>query len=138
MRVLHVDDSEPLTALVGFWLEEAEGLESVGAVHDFDRALSAVAAARPDVVVLDTLGTGELPAALPEVRRAAPGVRVLVYSGFPRERVVDPGGSEPDGYLHKGEDEAALINAIRGLGCREGSATKPQPRHAAHGRPAPR
>lgn len=56
MRVFHCDDSEAFTRLVSFGLSEHEDIEFAGAAHTAEAALAAVRAARPDVILLDTMG----------------------------------------------------------------------------------
>lgn len=116
LRVFHCDDSVPFTELVRFWLADHADLEHVGAVHDRAGALDTVAAAHPDVVLLDTLdaGPGE-PSLVEDVRRLAPGAHVIVYSGHPpglARRVVD---AAPDAVVQKAADERELVTTIRRL-----------------------
>jgi DNA-binding NarL/FixJ family response regulator len=113
IRVFHCDDSEPFTLLVRHWLDEHPDIVWVGAEHDRERVGESVAAARPDVVLLDTMGTpgnGEL---LSVVRGAAPDARVIVYSGY--VGLMGAGGlaGGADAYVDKADDESALVEAVR-------------------------
>ena len=113
IRVLHCDDSEAFTRLVAFWLAEHADIEHVGEAHTAEAALAALPTARPDVVLLDTLGKPGDDALPQAIRRAAPGVKVIVYSGYLRLMQEGALGRTADGYLDKGDDEGALLDAIR-------------------------
>jgi DNA-binding NarL/FixJ family response regulator len=113
IRVFHCDDSEAFTRLVAFWLAEHEDIEHVGRAHNAAAALEALPAARPDVVLLDTLGKPGDDSLLNEIRGAVPGVKVIVYSGYVRLMQDGALGRAADGYLEKGDDEGPLLEAIR-------------------------
>jgi DNA-binding NarL/FixJ family response regulator len=118
IRVFHCDDSEAFTRLVAFWLAEHPDIEHVGEARTPEAALAALPGARPDVILLDTMGRpgdGEL---LASIRAAAPGARVIVYSGYVRVMHEDALGREADAYLDKGDDDAALVAAIRQVAAR--------------------
>jgi DNA-binding NarL/FixJ family response regulator len=115
IRVLHCDDSEAFTRLVSFWLAEHEDIEYVGEAHTAEAALAALPVAKPDVVLLDTLGKPGDDSLLQAIRAAAPGVKVIVYSGYVRLMHEGALGQSADGYLEKGDDEGPLLNAIRAV-----------------------
>ena len=115
IRVLHCDDSEAFTRLVAFWLAEHDDIEHVGEAHTADAALAALPAARPDVVLLDTLGKPGDDSLLQAIRAATPGVKVIVYSGYVRLMHEGALGQSADGYLEKGDDEGPLLDAIRAV-----------------------
>jgi DNA-binding NarL/FixJ family response regulator len=83
VRILHCDDSAAFRALIRAELEGDDDLEVVAEAASIDAALRAAGAARPDVVLLDLLDTDR--DAVRELEAAAPGVRVVVLSGHPRE-----------------------------------------------------
>jgi DNA-binding NarL/FixJ family response regulator len=115
LRVFHCDDSGSFIVLVRHWLEEHDDLEWAGAERDRARVGEAVAAARPDVVLLDTMGRpgdGDLIGA---VRAAAPGVKVIVYSGYVGMLGDDGLGGHADAYLDKAEDDSRLVALIRSV-----------------------
>jgi len=118
IRVFHCDDSEAFTRLVAFWLAEHDDIEHVGEAHTADSALAALPAARPDVVLLDTLGKPGDNSLLLAVREAAPGAKVIVYSGYVRLMQEGALGEGADAYLEKGDDEAPLLEAIRSVAAR--------------------
>jgi DNA-binding NarL/FixJ family response regulator len=115
IRVLHCDDSDAFTRLVQHWLDEHADVEWVGAERDPARVPDSVAAAQPDVVLLDTMGQpgdGELIAA---VRAAAPAARVVVYSGYVSLMGAESLAQGADAYLDKADDEQALIACLRSV-----------------------
>jgi DNA-binding NarL/FixJ family response regulator len=115
LRVFHCDDSGSFIVLVRHWLEEHDDLEWAGAERDRGRVHEAVARARPDVVLLDTMGRpgdGDLIGA---VRAAHPPVKVIVYSGYVRMLGPERLGRGADAYLDKSEDDARLVALIRSL-----------------------
>jgi DNA-binding NarL/FixJ family response regulator len=113
--VFHSDDSEAFTRLVAFWLAEHEDIEHAGRAHTAQEALDALAQARADVVLLDTLGKPGDDTLLLAVRDVAPAAKVIVYSGYVRLLQEGALGHEADGYLEKGDDEGPLIDAIRAV-----------------------
>jgi len=115
IRVFHCDDSEAFTRLVAFWLAEHDDMEHVGQAHTAEAALAALPAARPDVVLLDTLGKPGDDTLLQAIRAALPGVKVIVYSGYVRLMHDGALGQSADGYLEKGDDEGPLLDAIRAV-----------------------
>jgi DNA-binding NarL/FixJ family response regulator len=112
IRVFVCDDSEWFAALVEAWLEPHEDLAYVGTADERAGALHALAAARPDVVLLDTMTHGLDPLLVEEVRAAAPGARVVISSGYPLEHATSIVG-EADGYVGKDADQSGTIAAIR-------------------------
>jgi len=115
IRVLHCDDSEAFTRLVAFWLAEHDDIEHVGEAHTAEAALAALPVAKPDVVLLDTLGKPGDDSLLQAIRAAAPGVKVIVYSGYVRLMHDGALGQSADGYLEKGDEEGPLLDAIRAV-----------------------
>jgi DNA-binding NarL/FixJ family response regulator len=115
IRVFHCDDSEAFTRLVAFWLAEHDDIEHVGQAHTAEDALAALPAARPDVVLLDTLGRPGDDALTLAIRAAAPQAKVIVYSGYVRLMQDGALGEAADSYLEKGDDEGPLLEAIRAV-----------------------
>jgi DNA-binding NarL/FixJ family response regulator len=114
VRVLLCDDSRSLATLVEHWLEDHDDLEFAGAVQHARDCFAAVQDARPDVVLLDTMGNPHDARTLELIRAAAPGVRVIIYSGY-----VALLGAEAlppaDAFVDKGASEAELVAAIRAV-----------------------
>jgi DNA-binding NarL/FixJ family response regulator len=118
IRIFHCDDSAAFTHLVHHWLQDEDQIEHVGAAHTGEAALAALGEARPDVVLLDTMGSPGDPSLLRAIRSAVPGSRVIVYSGYLSILDADALGDEADAYLEKGDDEAALVAMIRAVAAR--------------------
>ena len=115
IRVFHCDDSEAYTRLVELWLDDHPDLEHVGAAHSAEAALDALPAAKPDVILLDTMGEPGDDSLLRAVRERAPQAKVIVlsaYVGMIGEAATGPGA---DAYLAKDDDENTLVQAIRDL-----------------------
>ena len=115
MRIFLCEDSRSFAAAVGYWLEEADDLELVGVAYDRAAALDMLPDARADVVLLDTMNVGEQPLSVDEVRAAAGGARVVVYSGHAPVAAKQFVDGEPDLFLRKGDEPDHLIDALRGL-----------------------
>jgi DNA-binding NarL/FixJ family response regulator len=115
IRVFHCDDSEAFTRLVSFWLAEHDDIDYVGAAHTAESALASLPAVDADVVLLDTLGRPGDDTLLRAIRAAAPGARVIVYSGYVRLMKQDALGHGADAYLEKGDEEGPLLAAIRSV-----------------------
>lgn len=86
-RVVVVDDAPDIRMLVRIFLEQRADLEVVGEAGDGIEAIDVAAATVPDVIVLDV----DMPrmdgvTAIPEVRRVAPGVAIVMYSAFDDRR----------------------------------------------------
>ena len=115
IRIFHCDDSAAFTRLVAHWLDEHGDIEHVGAAHTGDDAVAAIGPARPDVVLLDTMGSPGDTGLLRRIRSAAPRARVIVYSGY--IAILDDGelGAGADAYLEKSDDERTLVAMIRAV-----------------------
>ena len=110
IRVFHCDDSQPFTRLVWHWLTRHGDIDHVGAANTIADALERVPGARPDVILLDTMGSPGDPQLLAEMRRRAPGARIVVYSGYVGLMALD---GEADAYVAKSDDDRELLAAIR-------------------------
>jgi DNA-binding NarL/FixJ family response regulator len=111
IRVFHCDDSEPFARLAWHWLSAYEDIDHVGCAHSAEQALERVAAARPDVILLDTMGAPDDTSLLDAMRELVPGARVVVYSGY--VGIIELDG-DADAYVAKTDDETDLVAAIRG------------------------
>jgi DNA-binding NarL/FixJ family response regulator len=109
-----VDDSADLRFLVRAAVEARGGFEVVGEAGDGQDAITQARSLEPDVVLLDldmpTMGGLE---ALPKLREAAPGSKVVVLSSFRRddyEPAARAGGAT--GYLEKGITARRLVDEL--------------------------
>jgi DNA-binding NarL/FixJ family response regulator len=125
IQVVVADDVEALRALVRLALEEHDDIEVVGEASDGRAAVAAAAALRPDVLLLDVSMPGyDGLEALIDVRRQAPGVAVVMLSGFAAARLA-PQAIElgAHSYLEKGASFPEIADAVRAAagarpGCR--------------------
>jgi DNA-binding NarL/FixJ family response regulator len=115
IRVFHCDDSEAFTRLVAFWLAEHADIDHVGEAHAAESALLALPAARPDVILLDTMGRPGDDTLLNAIRAVAPQAAVVVYSGYVRLMQEGALGHEADAYLEKGDSDTELVATIRAV-----------------------
>lgn len=116
-RVLVVDDSEDLRLLLRMRMERLEGLDVVGEAEDGMQAVEMAAALQPDLVVLDlAMPRMDGLEALPLIREAAPGVRVVVLSGFNQSTMSEKAmAAGADGYVVKGGPLGELFEVVEAL-----------------------
>jgi DNA-binding NarL/FixJ family response regulator len=116
-RVLLCDDVADIRALLRETLQAEPGLEVLDDACDGPGCLEAVDRAHPDVLVLDLAMPGlDGLEVLERLRDEAPGVRVVVFSGFARSRmepVVLRHGA--DAYVQKGAPLEEVAAAVRRL-----------------------
>jgi DNA-binding NarL/FixJ family response regulator len=97
VRVFHCDDSAAFRVLVREMLQDLGGVEVVGGAATLEEALDRLPDADPDVVLVDLFERQRADELLGLLRSAAPGARLLLYTGMPSERA--PEGA--DGHVHK-------------------------------------
>jgi len=118
IRVLVCDDSSPLRKLVELQLRDDDRFAAVEQAAAAEECLSAVARVAPDVILLDhgVQPEHEWREFLDHLRQAAPGTRIVLFSGLPspllRDEVKERG---LDGFLEKGQPAADLRRAIAAL-----------------------
>jgi DNA-binding NarL/FixJ family response regulator len=116
IRVFLCDDAEPFRALMRFSLAEDGEIEVVGEAGDGEAGVAAVAALRPDVVLLDlSMPRCDGMAAIPRMRRESPATAIVALSGFDTERMaaaVRERGAYA--YLEKGVAVDEIRAAIHG------------------------
>lgn len=89
IRVLVVDDVAELRALFRIVLEGDDRFEVVGEAADGEEAIAKAHELRPDVVMLDiAMPRMNGISAIPLLHQAAPGLRILVLSGFETDRIA--------------------------------------------------
>jgi DNA-binding NarL/FixJ family response regulator len=117
-RVVVVDDQALVRLGLRTILLAADDLEVVGEAADGEEALRVCAAAQPQIVLMDV----RMPrldglAALRELRRRDPTIRVLVLTTYPEDHLVrEAVQAGASGYLLKevqGEELLAAIRAAR-------------------------
>ncbi|HEY0708592.1 MAG TPA: response regulator transcription factor [Polyangia bacterium] len=99
-------------------VETSGDLDLVADAADARSGFQAIDTESPDVVVMDVaLGGMNGPSATREVKRRAPGARVLLLGTWPRERDVLEGfAAGADGFALKSDPVVSLIYAIRSVG----------------------
>jgi DNA-binding NarL/FixJ family response regulator len=114
-RILCVDDDPAANRIHAIVLGEQPDMDVVASASRADEVLPAIAAHRPDVVLLDYLLRGApCQDLLRAIARAHPGVRVIILSG------MDPSGLPDDlrsagasGFVTKGADLDGFLEEIR-------------------------
>jgi DNA-binding NarL/FixJ family response regulator len=111
ISVFVCDDSPAERFLMGQLIKERADLYLAGAASTAVGAVQAIAAAQPDVVLLDHLDhDSDVSVVVRAIREVAPGVKLLIRSGLPATRIV--GVSSADGYVEKAQDPESLWRAI--------------------------
>lgn len=117
IKVLVVDDDPDMRMLLRLQIEADDRLELVGLVDDGAQAVDHAKAHAPDVVVLDlmmpVLG-GE--AALPKLREAAPGAKVILYTARLADSITEDVKQGADAYLHVTPEHSDVIDTILRIG----------------------
>ena len=86
--MLLVDDYATLRALYRIAIEAQARFRVVGEASDGAQGVAEARRLQPDLVVLDlSMPTMDGLEALVQIRKAAPGARVIILSGFQRDRV---------------------------------------------------
>jgi len=119
-RVLVVDDDPDYRLLVRLALTTHAGFEVVGEAGDGPAAADEAARTEPDLVLLDcSLPGGDAFDALPAIRQAAPGARIVLISGYDAAELgLASRAAGVLGFLGKetrGRHLAAELEALAGL-----------------------
>ena len=116
-RILIVDDDEDIRMLVRMKLESRGSYHVLGEACDGEEAVRMAAELQPDLVLLDlAMPRMDGLQALPLIRDAVDGVRVIVLSGFDAHtmaaKVLAAGA---DDYLEKGHAIGQLTEVVDGV-----------------------
>jgi len=117
IRVLIADDQPVVRQGLRTFLELHDDIEVVGEAEDGERALEAVAALEPDVVLMDlVMPRLDGVAAIERLRERGSAARVIVLTSFLDEDKVLPAvRAGAAGYLLKDAEPAELVRAIRAV-----------------------
>ncbi len=115
LRLFVCDDAEDFRVLIRYAAEDDGGLEIAGEAADGEAGIAGVAATRPDVVLVDlSMPRVDGLEAIPRMRRAAPGARIVAMSGFGAEHMEARAlAAGADAYLQKGGDLDAILEVLR-------------------------
>lgn len=116
LRVVIADDEQRVRRGLAMRIDLETDLAVVGQAADAADAVAVATAMRPDLVVLDVrMPPGDGLAAIPPLRRAVPGVRIVVLSlhdePSTRARALEAGA---DAFVSKSAGDGALLRALRG------------------------
>lgn len=117
IRVLVVDDVPDLRRIFRIVLETDGRFEVVGEAGDGEEAIRLAEDLRPDVIVLDlAMPNMDGISAIPLLHKAAPGIRILVLSGFENKELAERAISTcATAFLTKGtlpEDIATTLHDV--------------------------
>lgn len=114
-RCLLVDDHPVVVEGLAVLLRSADDIELVGDVATGEEAVDAVAALRPEIVLVDLRLPGiDGISAMREISRAVAGVRYVVLSAYGDKRLLsDAIAAGAGGYVLKGSPPEDLLRAIR-------------------------
>jgi DNA-binding NarL/FixJ family response regulator len=114
-RVALIEDQLVLSGAIQHSLSLMSDLEVVGCAPSLAAGVELVRDTGPDVLVTDyRLGDGDVPTRLDELLAAAPGMRVLVFTGWPDENsFLEAMGAGASGFLDKASPFNAFVDAVR-------------------------
>ncbi len=121
IRVLVVDDHRMFAESLVRLLEDERDIEVVGTATRISEATEAVARTAPDLVLLDyLLPDGDGTKAIHEIRRVAPGTKVVVLTALNDERALMAAlGAGCDGFVTKDRASDELVHAVRAVAAGE-------------------
>jgi DNA-binding NarL/FixJ family response regulator len=111
VRIFLADDEAPVRSALRLLLEQEPGLAVVGEAGAADQAVAAVAAMRPQLVLLDWHLAGRDGRALVKRLHAAAG-KIIVLSGRPEDRAAAQAAGA-DAFVSKGDPPERLLAAVR-------------------------
>jgi len=114
VTVVVLEDHEMVATALEAALDQDGRLRVLGRAGDLESALALVATEQPDVLVTDLRLDGvEVADQLPRFRDAAPGLRILVVTGWATERTLfDSLDHGAHGFLAKSQGLDELVDAV--------------------------
>jgi DNA-binding NarL/FixJ family response regulator len=120
LRVVLVDDEEPVRAILGITLGMSRDFRVVGEATNGREAITLVDEQHPDAVVLDLL-MPEMSGmdTIPELKRRSPETKIVVFSALGEDQMADEAlGRGADAYIEKARVMRLLPDTIHRLcGC---------------------
>ena len=117
LRVVLVDDEEPVRAILGITLGMSRDFRVVGEAANGHDAITVVDEQHPDAVVLDLLmpGSGGMET-IPELRRCSPETKIVVFSSLSEGEAADQAvACGADAYIEKTRVMSLLPDTIHRL-----------------------
>jgi DNA-binding NarL/FixJ family response regulator len=117
LRVVLVDDEEPVRAILGITLGMSRDFRVVGEATNGREAISMVDAQHPDAVVLDLM-MPEMNGmeTIPELKRCSPETKIVVFSALSEGEAADEAlGRGADAYIEKTRVMSLLPDTIHRL-----------------------
>lgn len=125
LSVIVIDDDEDVRQVMRLAFEVDGRFDVIGLGESAQDAVWLASTYKPDAILLDVrMPEVDGLAALPDIRRAAPSAKVLVFSVLDEELMapqLDDAGA--DGYVPKGTSPVSIIDCLAQL-CRAGSRRK--------------
>lgn len=118
LRVLIAEDHDDLRRMLSAVVSAEPDMTCVAAVGSTEQVVRAARESRPDVAVLDlSLDDGSSLHLIRELRAAAPGMKIMMYSGHCSDATVRESLRRgAHAYVVKSDDSAVLLAKIRSLG----------------------
>lgn len=109
-----VDDVPELRQIFRLMLDSDDRFEVVGEAADGIEAIEQAGSLRPDIVLLDiAMPRLDGIAAIPEIHKASPGVKIMVLSGFQTKRLTERALSScASAFLEKGASSDHIISLV--------------------------
>ena len=129
-RVLCVDDSPDITAVMRMVLDTDPTMQCVGCLASADQLIDTVRlmSPPPDVVLLDATMPGKSPlAVMSDMAAEFSDVRTIIYSGHEDPAFIDQAMTAGAwGYVSKNDPPDTILSAVRDVAA--GNARWPQPK----------
>lgn len=122
-RVVIADDTPDIRTLLRWSLEPDDRFEIVGEAANGEEAVALICEADVDAILLDlAMPVMDGLQAIPRIKLASPGTRIVVLSGFDEDAMAGEAISRgADAYLEKGVAVAEIAHVLSEM-CRKGAA----------------
>ncbi|NLH96080.1 MAG: response regulator transcription factor [Clostridiaceae bacterium] len=112
MKVLIADDQADVVNALRFLLEQQERQFIIEEAGDADSLPAKVGKMQPQLLLLDwELSNRDMSGVIPEIKRAAPGIRIIAMSVSPEaESAALSAGA--DAFVSKGDNSDMLLSVI--------------------------